>query len=187
MCFKIDNYIINHNKGRKDLTRFSTTWGSRGKESQGQSGVYSSELCRLGLKRYFKNGNNRRATCTKYAMACSQVLPAEVPEVTAGGGRSLVIPICRGDGHSHPSCNGSRKLTFVSRDISAVASLSLSFCIHNVCVEVCWKPTLLCYSLACALHYAFHPWCREWTHPIRSYHSPASGKSNRKPTLWTLL
>jgi len=66
-------------------------------------------------------------------MACSQVLPAEVPEVTVSGGASLVIPICRGDTHSHASCNGSRKLqsTFASRDISAVASLS--FPTHDVC------------------------------------------------------
>lgn len=42
--------------------------------------------------------------------------------------------------HSHPYCNGSRKLqsTFVSRDISAGAS-SFFLPIHNICVEVCWK------------------------------------------------
>ena len=150
---------------------------------------YSSEVCRLGLKHCFKNGNDHRATRTKYATACSQVLSAKVPEVIVSRGASLVIPICRGGTHSHRLCDSSRKLqsTFASRDISAAVSLSLSLPIHNMCVEVCWKSTLLCYSLACALHYAFHPWCRECTHPIRSYQGPASGKSNGKPIPWTLL
>lgn len=198
MCFKIDNYIIRHNKDRKDLTRFSTTWtiwGSRGKESRGQIPNESVELLIrgvhsvCGLKHYFKNGNDCRATLTKYATVLRQVLPAEVPGVTVSGGASLMIPICRGDTHSHPSCNSSRKLqsTFASKDISAVASLSLFFPIHNMCVEVCWKCTLLCYSLACALHYAFHPWCRKCTHHIRSCQGPDSGKSSGKPIVLTLL
>lgn len=62
----------------------------------------------------------------KYALACSQVLPAEVPKVTVSREVSLVIPICRGDTLSHHCCNGSVNLqsAFAFRDILAVASLS---------------------------------------------------------------
>lgn len=115
--------------------------------------IYSSEVDRLGLKHYFKNGNNRRVAHAKYVTACSQVLPAKVPELIVSGAASLAIPICRGDTETHSACSGSRKLqsTSASTDTSAVASLS--FPIHNICVEVCWRRSLLCYSLACALHY----------------------------------
>lgn len=112
-------------------------------------------MCRLSLKHYFKNGNDCRVARTKHATACSQVLPAKVPERIVSGGASLVIPIRRGETHSHLSCDGSRKLqsTLACRDISAVSSWSLSFPFHNMCVEVCWKRSLQRHSVACALLY----------------------------------
>lgn len=57
MCFKIDNYIIKHNKERKSLTRFSTawaTWSSRRKESQGQTPNESVDLLIRGGQARFE-------------------------------------------------------------------------------------------------------------------------------------